>query len=123
MRATFARWSDGQRDVDPADVHPEAQVVSQLAHQVFHGHEGIRRWTSDVMDAFAEWRMEIVDIHESGTGRLLVVGRVQLKGRGSGVDLDAPCAWVFDFRDGQMFRMEIFINRVEAAFEAAGLAA
>ena len=33
------------------------------------------------------------------TGRVLGVGTVHLRGRGSGVAVDLPCAWLFDHVD------------------------
>jgi ketosteroid isomerase-like protein len=120
VRRTFERWNRGDRELRTEDIDPEAQVVSQLANQTFHGYDGIRQWIADVLDSFDEWGMEVRDWRENESGRLLVTGRAQLRGRGSGVDLDVPCAWLFDFRGGRMYRMEIFLNRVDEAVEALG---
>jgi ketosteroid isomerase-like protein len=118
VRRTFERWNRGDRELRTEDIDPEAEVVSQLANQVFYGYDGIRRWIADVLDSFDEWGMETNDFRETESGQLLVTGRARLRGRGSGVDLDVPCAWLFDFRDGRMRRMEIFLNRVDEALEA-----
>ena len=119
VRETFARWSAGDRELRTEDIDPDAEVISQLANQVFRGYEGIRRWVCDVLDSFDEWSMEICQTRETELGRLLVIGRAKLRGRESGVDLDVPCAWLFDFSHGRMRRMEIFLNRVEDAEAAA----
>jgi ketosteroid isomerase-like protein len=121
VRRTFDRWSRGDRALRSEEIDPEAEVVSQLANQVFRGYDGIRRWIADVLDAFDEWAMDIHDTIETPEGRLLVIGRARLRGRESGVDLDVPCAWIIDFRDGRMRRLEIFLNRLEDALAAAGL--
>jgi ketosteroid isomerase-like protein len=118
VRRTFERWSAGDRELRTEEIDPQAEVVSQLADQVFHGYDGIRRWMNDVLDAFDEWAMEIRECRETVDGRLVVIGRARLRGRESGVDLDVPCAWLFDFRNGRMRRMEIFLNRVEDALQA-----
>jgi ketosteroid isomerase-like protein len=118
VRRTFERWNRGDRELRAEDIDPEAEVVSQLANQVFRGYDGIRRWIADVLDSFDEWGMEICDCRETDSGRLLVIGRAHLRGRESGVELDVPCAWLFDFRAGRMYRMEIFLNRVDEALEA-----
>ena len=119
VRRTFERWNRGDRELRTEDMDPEAEVISQLANQVFRGYDGIRRWIADVLDSFDEWGMEIGDCRETDGGRLLVIGRAHLRGRESGVELDVPCAWLFDFRAGRMFRMEIFLNRVDEALDAA----
>ena len=116
---TFERWSRGDREVRKADVHPEAVVVSQLANRTYHGYAGIRQWTEEVLGSFDEWEMEIEQRRELPGDGLLVIGTVHLRGRSSGVDLEAPCGWLFDFRDGRMARLEIFLNRVDEALAAA----
>ena len=121
IRSTFDRWSRGVRDVRTEDVDPDAEVVSQLADRVYRGYDGIRQWTADVLDSFDEWDMRLDQIRELGGERALAIGSVHVRGRGSGVDVNAPCAWLFDFRGGRMARMEIFINRVDDAIEAAEL--
>jgi ketosteroid isomerase-like protein len=123
VRRTFERWNRGDRELREDDIDPEAEVVSQLANQVFRGYDGIRRWIADVLDSFDEWGMEISDCRETGSDGLLVIGRAHLRGRESGVDLDVPCAWLFDFRDGRMSRMEIFLNRVDEALAVVSGAA
>jgi ketosteroid isomerase-like protein len=55
----------------------------------------------------------------SGPDRLLVVGRVRYRGRGSGAAMEMPAAWIFDFEDGRCIRLETFSRRVEEAREQA----
>jgi ketosteroid isomerase-like protein len=121
VRETFERWSRGDRELRREDIDPAAEVVSQLANRRFRGYAGIRRWMTDVLDSFDEWSMEIEEAREVDEERLLVIGTARLRGRGSGVDMNVPCAWLFDFREGRMARMEIFLNRVDEALQATGL--
>ena len=53
--------------------------------------------------------------------RVLVLGRVKGRGRGSGVEVEAPLAIIFDFRDGKMSRSKAYLDHDEA-LRAAGLA-
>ena len=121
IRETFDRWSKGDYEPWTEAIHPQAEVVSQLVNRVYHGYAGIREWAAEVLDSFDEWDAAIAETVEAPGDRLLVIGRVHMRGRGSGVDLEVPCAWLFDFLEGRMARMEIFINRTEEAHAAAGL--
>jgi ketosteroid isomerase-like protein len=46
---------------------------------------------------------------------------MRLRGRTSGVALDAPAAWLCDMRDGRVARIRFFADS-EAALAAAGAA-
>jgi ketosteroid isomerase-like protein len=50
--------------------------------------------------------------------RVLVLGEVHLRGKGSGLALDQEYGWVFEFRDGQISRMWIYPDPAEAEREA-----
>ena len=51
---------------------------------------------------------------------MLVLGRTEGRGRGSGVPVDAPYAAIYDFRDGKISRARGFLDHDEA-LRAAGL--
>jgi ketosteroid isomerase-like protein len=53
--------------------------------------------------------------------RVLMLGRMQGRGRGSGVPVDAPIANILDFRGGRIWRSRVYFDRSEA-LRAAGLA-
>jgi hypothetical protein len=86
---------------------------------VYRGLEGLERWVSDMEEVFDEWQLEIDDLDEVKPGRILGIGSVHLRGRGSGAPVDQPCAWLLDHVDGLLTRFEPFLNRVEEAREAA----
>ena len=50
---------------------------------------------------------------------MLAVGSLHMRGRGSGANVDLPCAWIFDFEGDLPIRMETFPNRVEEARASA----
>ena len=52
--------------------------------------------------------------------RVLLLGRTEGRGRGSGVQVDSPIGVVFDFRDGKMSRVRAYLDHGEA-LRAAGL--
>jgi len=52
--------------------------------------------------------------------RVVALGRVRLRGKGSGVGVDQPHGWLVEFKDGKVFRFRHFA-RPQEALEAAGL--
>jgi hypothetical protein len=64
--------------------------------------------------------LRISEIRDISPDRLLVLGEIHLRGRESKVEFNQPMAWLLDFREGRVLRMEMFSVRSEA-LEAAGL--
>jgi ketosteroid isomerase-like protein len=118
-RRAFARWNAGDFSLDPDWVDPDVEIVSAATPLneggAYRGHEGFLRWVADISESFDEWRLELAEFEPFAPGRVLGVGAVHFRGRGSGVIVDLPCAWLFDHRDGVLVRLEAFPNRVEEA--------
>ena len=86
---------------------------------VYRGHDATRRYMSDLNDAFEMMRADVDDA--LGVGNVAVlVGRIHFRGKGSGVESEAPAGWVLRFRDGQLLRFRAFRDP-EKALEAVGL--
>jgi len=45
---------------------------------------------------------------------VLVLGRADGRGRGSGVDVDMPLGVIYDFRDGRVSRVGTYLDHGEA---------
>jgi ketosteroid isomerase-like protein len=86
---------------------------------VYRGHDGTRRYMSDLSDA---WEIVRADIDDGvGVGNVAVlVGRIHYRGRGSGVETESPAGWMLKFRKGKVVRFRAF-REPEQALEAAGL--
>jgi ketosteroid isomerase-like protein len=80
----------------------------------------LQTWFAEIDQQFEEWRLEIAEVREADRDRLLVLGEIHLRGRESRIEFDQPMAWLMDFRDGRLLRMQMFVHRSEA-LEAAGL--
>jgi hypothetical protein len=52
--------------------------------------------------------------------RVLLLGRMQGRGKGSGAQVDAPIANILDFRGGRIWRSRVYFDRAEA-LRAAGV--
>jgi ketosteroid isomerase-like protein len=86
---------------------------------VYCGHEGTRRYVSDVLEAFEIVRADLDD--GLGIGDVAVfVGRIHYRGRGSGVENETPTGWVLKFREGNLIYFRAFREPAQA-FETVGL--
>jgi ketosteroid isomerase-like protein len=122
VRQGFEAWNRGEHSFDPDWTHPDVEIHSAAAGFsgiVYRGHEGLARWVADMEESFDEWQLELDELEEVTPGRMLGVGSIHLRGRGSGVSVDQPCAWLLDHVDGVLTRFEPFPNRVEEARAAA----
>jgi ketosteroid isomerase-like protein len=104
--------------VDP-DGELHSAIVGGAEGSVYRGHEGFRRWVADSFEGFEEVRNEWSEYRDLGS-RVLALGHVKARGRGSGMELDSPMGWVFTVRRGKVVKAEGFLSRAEA-LEAAGL--
>ncbi len=101
---------------------PDVEWIPPIASaegRSFHGHEGVTEWYERLLETFNDFKAEIEDWHPVGAS-LLTLGRIKSKGKTSGVPLDDPVGWLWDFRDGKIARMQVFRGH-KAALEAAGV--
>jgi hypothetical protein len=85
----------------------------------YRGHEGTRRYMSDLSDAFETARADVDDA--LGVGNVVVlVGRLHFRGKGSGVESEVPAGWMLKVRDGKLLRFRAF-REPEQALETLGL--
>jgi ketosteroid isomerase-like protein len=120
VRRNFDRWNSGDREIRLDEVDPELELHSRILGRVVRGPDGLRTWFQEIDQQFEEWRLQIAEVREVDRDRLLVLGEIHLRGRGSKVEFDQPMAWLMDFRDGRVLRLEMFVVQSEA-LEAAGL--
>jgi ketosteroid isomerase-like protein len=120
VRRAFARWNRGDREVLGDEVDPELALHSLMLGGVVRGAEGLQTWFAEIDQQFEEWRLEIAEVREADRDRLLVLGEIHLRGRESRIEFDQPMAWLMDFRDGRLLRLEMFAQRSDA-LEAVGL--
>jgi ketosteroid isomerase-like protein len=85
----------------------------------YRGRQGIEAWFRDLRDAWEETRIVADERRDLGES-VLLLGRLQGRGRGSGVRVDAPIGGVLDLRDGKIARLRSYLDHGEA-LRAAGL--
>jgi ketosteroid isomerase-like protein len=72
-----------------------------------------------VSETWEEMRLAVDETRDLGD-KVLVLGRMQTRGRGSGVPVDEGMASVHEFRDGKIRRVRVYFDRAEA-LKAVGL--
>jgi ketosteroid isomerase-like protein len=101
---------------DDCEIRP---LLGLISGDVYRGHEGARRWFTDVFSHWTEFAPELrafAEVEDS----LLVAGRLRARGRLSGVELDTATWWRFTFRDGRILLLDVFPEPTDA-HRAAGL--
>jgi len=87
----------------------------------YRGHDGLRRFMADNQENFEKFEPDYPEVHDLGD-RVLAIGTIHVRGRGSGVETDIPAAGIATFNeDGRLVRWEDVRER-HLALEAAGLA-
>jgi ketosteroid isomerase-like protein len=125
-RACEAAWRRPKPDYDTlnAVAHPDAEmftVQSLVEGGGYRGAEGFRRWLSSWREMFGEdWEATVEDAAEVDYDRVLITGRLKVRGLRGGVPVDQRFWAVMDLREGKVSRAQIHTDRAEA-LEAARL--
>jgi ketosteroid isomerase-like protein len=93
--------------------------MTAVEGEVFRGREGIEIYFASMGDAWEEFRSVAGEYRDLGE-RVLFVGRLQGRGRGSGVPVNTALDILFDFGGGKISRQRSFLDHGEA-LRAAGL--
>ena len=83
------------------------------------GFQGIETYLGEIRETWEELQL-LADEYRDLGDRVLMLGRQEGLGRGSGVPVDAPIAVMFDLRDGKISRTRSYLDHAEA-LRAAGL--
>jgi ketosteroid isomerase-like protein len=102
-RSIFEALNRGDRERGIELAHPE--VVLDATRNVFNpktyvGHEGLRQWLADTDDVWEGMHTEQNEFIDAGD-RVVVIGRLVGKGKGSGVEVGQPNATVLTVEAGQ----------------------
>jgi ketosteroid isomerase-like protein len=96
-------------------------VTAQIAGgDGYRGHEGMRRYLSDVAMVWQELRPEPTTFQEVGGDTVVATGRIYAWGVGRVID--SPAGWLWRLRDGRIVYGRVF-DTAGAALREAGLGA
>jgi ketosteroid isomerase-like protein len=117
VREAFEEWNTGEREtfLDRLDPEVEINVISLqvTGGAPYRGYDGYRQWIEAMEESFEVWELhpQTFDEHDDS---ILVLGKMHLRGRGSGVELDQETGWIVDVRAGRMWRLRTFTSHDEA---------
>jgi ketosteroid isomerase-like protein len=113
-----------RRDLDALleTIDPQGELLpfrALLEGEPYRGHDGIRQFLEDMNDDWTELQIEVEEFRDSGD-YVVAIGHVHARGRGSGVEIDAPAAFVAQLRKGKTVRFQSYTD-VDQALEDAGI--
>ena len=106
-------------------LHPEVEVEEDPRFPeagLYRGREAAARYFTQFTESFNTFTFESEEFIGLDDGRVLVLFRLRMRGRGSAVPVEARPGWIYTVRDGKAARIEAHLDRNEA-FAAAGLPA
>jgi ketosteroid isomerase-like protein len=96
-----------------------ATSVMAVEGEIFWGRDGIETYFGQMSDTWDEFLALADELRDLGD-RVLWLGRLEGRGRVSGVPVNAPLDILYDFRGANISRMRSFLDH-EEALRAAGL--
>jgi|tagenome__1003787_1003787.scaffolds.fasta_scaffold19072574_1 ketosteroid isomerase-like protein len=93
--------------------------MSPIEGADFIGSDGIRRYFDGLRDVWERFHVYPDELRAHAVG-LIVIGRLEGRGRVSGVQVDSPLGMAFDLRDGEITRVRGYLSHREA-LRAVGL--
>src|SRR4029453_17644639 len=111
---TFKRAIDAynSRDIEAMveEVDPEVEWRPAWGEAaVYRGHEGVRKLFRELDDVLDELHLEYSETRDLGD-RVVAIGRVRMRGRGSGAETESPLATVVDLKNGKAIRVRTYLN-------------
>ena len=113
----FEIWNSREfEDLVPcvsADIEWVPATVTAVEGSSYSGKDGLRSFFEEWDHAWRVWEVEPEETEELGD-QVLVLGHVHAEARGSGMELDQPVAYLFEFDDGLLARGMTFFDHEEA---------
>jgi len=94
--------------------------MGAIEGQAFLGREGIDKYFGNLDDAWEAFTI-LPGAYRDHADTVVMLGRLEGRGKESGVPVDAPLGMVFDFRRGAISRIRGYLDH-DDALKAAGLA-
>jgi ketosteroid isomerase-like protein len=122
--ATQAISAFNERDIDAfatlttPDFEWSPSMVA-IEGETFLGHEGIETYFERLNDAWETFHIHRGRFRNSADV-VVMLGRLEGRGKSSGVPVDASLGMVFDFREGMISGIRGYLDHAEA-LRAAGL--
>jgi ketosteroid isomerase-like protein len=112
--ATVHRDFDAAMELTHADVEFDWSDSRAPYRGVYRGSDEMKGAWQAWLEAWDEWKPEVVEAIEVDPGTVVVVTQVYARGKGSGVPVSAEGASVWSIRDGKILRGKLFQSKFEA---------
>jgi ketosteroid isomerase-like protein len=121
-REMLEQLRDAYNDRDPdafvALWNPDCEWHPFLTARVegdpgYHGHNGLRAWFEDVDEMFEETHVQLDQFRQT-ENRILVLGKMTARGRGSGGQVSSEVGWVVEPKGERFQRGWAFTSHEEA---------
>lgn len=123
-RRIYAEYRRGGVDAFASALHPDYELHMDtlffLDGRVYRGVEGFKRWRSEMEELWEEDNFEPQGVRFGTDDRFVVLGRLRVKGRGSGVEIDQPHAHLLERRGGKIVKQTMYSD-LGAALRDAGI--
>ena len=113
MEAVDRRDIDALAALTTPDLEWFPVFAVRLEGDPYFGREGIETFLAEVDETWEEFRPLPEEYRDQGE-RVLGLGRLITRGRGSGVPVESPWGGVYDLRDGRISRIRTFLDHDEA---------
>ena len=120
LQGILGEWSRGEFWNAEPYADDVVFVVSGPDAAEYHGIDGLTAAWRDFLSAWNDFRIETERVVPGDDGAYALLIRLQARGKGSGVDIDAEVANVVNVRDGRVVRLDMFWDR-EKGLRAAGV--
>jgi ketosteroid isomerase-like protein len=123
-RRSFDGWNRGDVDAWLESAHPDVEFFSEIARRI-EGAETVVRGMAEMRRFRDEWhlvwdmRIDVSEVRDLGE-TVLVLARLRAHGEASGIDLEGPVAYVFEFDGGLVRTVRAYLDP-QQALEAVGL--
>jgi ketosteroid isomerase-like protein len=118
VRRAYEAFSSAGLDGFLEHVHPDAEYDATAAigpfAGMYYGRAAIRDFLADYFDSWEYARMEPEDFIEVGEDHVVVLLRLHMRGKGSGIEVEARTINVWTLRDGKAVRMAVHNDKAEA---------
>jgi ketosteroid isomerase-like protein len=121
LREFWEKFNRGEGDfslLDPDVVYEDSNLPDH-ADEAYRGHEGVARATARWFEPFESLTAELVRIVGSGD-RLVSIHHVKATARHTGIEIEGPLAYSYEFRNGKIIYFRSFRDP-DQALQAAGL--
>jgi ketosteroid isomerase-like protein len=120
VRSMYEAFDRGDPDGALAHFHPDVvlDATARLDGGVAHGRKQLNSTIGRWLAAFEEWREEIEEMRDLGS-LVFVVATQRGRGKGSGIEVEARYALLYEVRGAKIVRMTMFTDPADALAEAS----